>query len=223
MNTETTLTELLAERDEIADKIARAIDTATKRHLAARKAHLTRKINAMQTAPLAPTATRPSVSIDAPMTNQQILTEARAMLAEHGLTGWTVKLSNIMTKTYGCCDYAKREIRIAARVAALNPAAETRNTIAHEVAHALAGPGTGHGPAWKAQCAVTGARPDRCHTAETVKTSKRYRGVCEACGEHVTDRVRLPKPTHRHYHPAGKCAAAGSGVRSWIRWEDTRS
>jgi predicted SprT family Zn-dependent metalloprotease len=46
-----------------------------------------------------------------------------------------------------------------------------RDTILHEAAHALAWEHdrvTGHGPAWKQWCAVTGAKPRRCFDEEEV-------------------------------------------------------
>lgn len=36
-----------------------------------------------------------------------------------------------------------------------------RDTVLHEVAHALVGPGKGHGDEWKAKCVEVGAAPKR--------------------------------------------------------------
>lgn len=227
MTTTTATTELealLAERAGLADQIARTADAEVRRSLAARKAHLTRKINKAQQDGLQPAPQpAPTAVLDAtaPMPPAAIVARTEQLLEQHGLAakGWNVKLSNIMTKTYGCCDYSKREIRIAARVAALNPATETENTILHELAHALAPVGAGHGPVWKRIAREVGAKPERCHQAKTVDTPKRYRGVCEACGQVVGSRTVPPKPYHKHYHKPSACDGSGKG---WIRWEDTR-
>lgn len=218
MNVSTEIAGLIAERDEIDLMIGRALDQATKRSLVARKASLTRKINKAQTQPLQPAPQPSNVATltDPPMPPQQILAEARRMLADHGLTGWRVKLSNIMTKTYGICDHGKRELRIAGRIAAINPAAETRNTIAHEVAHAIVGHGAGHGPAWKRACRETGARPVRCHQANTVPTAHRFRGICEACGEDVAGRKFPPQPGATHFHLPSVCPSPKEGFIRWV-------
>ena len=39
---------------------------------------------------------------------------------------------------------------------------QVTDTILHEIAHALAGPGAGHGPAWKATASRLGATPKSC-------------------------------------------------------------
>lgn len=213
------LADLVAERDALTDRIARAIDKATKRSLAAQKAHLTRKINAAQTTALAPTPTATELAVDAntPMSPSQILKETRDMLDEYGFGGWGVNLSNVMTRCYGLADFGKREIRIAAKVAALNPAAETRDTIAHEVAHVIAGIKAGHGWEWKKACRVTGARPVRCHKAATVERPRRYRAVCDGCGQAVGGRKVKPAAGSQYFHRSPHCPA---GSRNVIRWVD---
>lgn len=85
------------------------------------------------------------------------------------------------------------------------------DTILHEVAHALVGPGHGHDEVWKATCLEVGARPERCYGEEVEMPKGRWRATCGGCGrEH--DRHRRPK------RPAGwHCRACGKerGVLVW--------
>ena len=76
----------------------------------------------------------------------------------------------------------------------LNPRLTTEqamNTIRHEYAHFLAGPGEGHGKKWKELAVQVGAKPVRCgewSDAQRAAISK-YAYQCQECGE-VYRRVR---------------------------------
>jgi predicted SprT family Zn-dependent metalloprotease len=67
----------------------------------------------------------------------------------------------------------------------LNNVDEVRDTILHEIAHALA-PGDGHGPKWRMTCLRIGARPKRCYDDASVvslpRRVARYEMGCVACG-----------------------------------------
>jgi len=75
----------------------------------------------------------------------------------------------------------------------LNPIEQVRDTILHEIAHALT-PGDGHGAKWKAACIAIGAKPVRCFVDPEVVTPARrparYSIGCRACGW-WSDRRRL--------------------------------
>ena len=64
---------------------------------------------------------------------------ARGLLAEHGLTGWSVVLDRAKTRA-GVCRADRREIGLSAPLTALHSPEEVRDTILHEIAHALVGP-----------------------------------------------------------------------------------
>lgn len=116
---------------------------------------------------------------------------AHDLLAEHGLTrrGWTFAF-NRARRQLGKCDYTKQRIELSSPFVARNDEAEVRDTILHEIAHALAGHRAGHGPKWRAMCEKLGARPKRtCETATMPHGA--YRAVCPSCRmEH-----------HRHRRP----------------------
>jgi predicted SprT family Zn-dependent metalloprotease len=61
---------------------------------------------------------------------------ARSLMAEHGLDDWTF----VWTKAHsfaGDCNYQLRRIRLSAPWTKVNDETEVRDTILHEIAHAL--------------------------------------------------------------------------------------
>ena len=83
---------------------------------------------------------------------------ARALMDRHGLSDWTLAFSESRTQL-GQCVYAQLLIRIALQHALDGTAQDIRDTVLHEIAHAIAGPDVGHGPAWKNIAARIGATP----------------------------------------------------------------
>lgn len=92
---------------------------------------------------------------------------ALATLARHDLSDWSVAFDRA-TKRFGLCRHRTKTISLSAPLVKLNDIDAVTDTIRHEVAHALAGHAAGHGPQWRAMCAVTGARPERCISAANV-------------------------------------------------------
>lgn len=98
-------------------------------------------------------------------------------------------------RSLGYCDYDTKEIALSKFHALKNPLEVTRNTVLHEIAHALAGYEANHGPKWKAICRKIGAIPERCAKLEVTghkwevsckcNVYKYYRrpkvGVCAKC------------------------------------------
>ena len=142
------------------------------------------------------------------MTRVEILDAISDELRKHGLFGeqsggWHGELNERARTIYGSANYVLRKIEISWPIARLNPREETMDTIRHEVAHALAGRGAGHGPRWKAACAITGARPTACYDGDDVATPWKYGVVCDGCGQKVGERSRRTK--RRYFHFADKC------------------
>ena len=77
---------------------------------------------------------------------------------EHGLTGWTLAFAESRSRL-GDCDFNDRQIRIGRDHALEGNEEEIRDTVLHEIAHAIAGPEAGHGPLWKATVRRIGATP----------------------------------------------------------------
>ena len=79
----------------------------------------------------------------------------------HGLDEWTLRF-NAARKKLGECRAGQKLISISRAHAVKDPRDRVTDSILHEIAHALAGPVAGHGPAWKAVARRLGAMPRPC-------------------------------------------------------------
>lgn len=93
-------------------------------------------------------------------------------LTDYQLTDWTGKLDNARRR-FGLCRMSKKQISLSRHLCALNSDAEVRDTILHEIAHALAwerhGENCGHDKRWQAICVEVGARPVACFDDEVIQ------------------------------------------------------
>lgn len=80
--------------------------------------------------------------------DQRIFDTTTELLEEHGLYGWSVKLTQAY-REIGKCNYTHKVINISLKIARVSPWEDVLDTILHEVAHAIAGPGKGHGAEWR--------------------------------------------------------------------------
>lgn len=71
---------------------------------------------------------------------------AEKLMAEHGLTekGWRFNFDKAKVR-FGACHWATKEITLSQDLVRLNEEPRVKNTILHEIAHALAGQKAGHG------------------------------------------------------------------------------
>ena len=110
-------------------------------------------------------------------------------MTAHGLQSWAFRF-NRCKRSMGLCVYQRRTIELSIHfVERDNPLSEIRDTILHEIAHALVGPGHGHDRVWKRKCAEIGARPERCGQADMPDGN--WQASCAGCG----------KRYHRHRRP----------------------
>jgi predicted SprT family Zn-dependent metalloprotease len=116
-------------------------------------------------------------------------TLALQLMAEHGLHGWTFAF-NKRQRTLGLCRYGLRAIELSIHLVDRNSAEEIQDTILHEIAHALVGPGHGHDAVWKARATEIGARPERCGQADMPEGG--WRARCGGCGQ-AFSRHRQPE------------------------------
>jgi len=140
---------------------------------------------------------------------------ATELMRQHLDSTWTLRFDNAKNR-FGRCSYGKREISLSTPLVRLNDEDRVRQTVLHEIAHALAGPGAGHGYAWAAKCRELGIRPDRCFTAEnTVIPDGNYKGTCPTCGFVVT-RHRVSKAMKGGACP--KCCAGTYDPQHIFTW-----
>lgn len=109
-------------------------------------------------------------------------------------------------RIFGYCNYNKKIIGLSLPLTELNSEEEVKDTILHEIAHALAGKGTGHGNKWKEMCLKIGAKPERCWDKNNVKEPEgKYIVSCSTCG-YVRQAHRKKKKV-----ACGKCCRTYNG------------
>ncbi len=121
------------------------------------------------------------------MNTRDAETLARELMAEFlpDEDGWSFTFDRAVRR-FGCCrrsaDGRIRRISLSRALTLANDREQVEQTLRHEIAHGLAPMHAGHGPAWRAACKVTGARPERCYGAEVKSPAGVWRFECCACG-----------------------------------------
>jgi SprT protein len=140
---------------------------------------------------------------------------ASALLRLHLDDSWSFGFDNA-TRRAGACDYTRKRITVSRHLASRFDDDEIHQVLLHEVAHALAGPRTGHGPVWRSIADELGYAGGRTHTGPIAEERARWRGQCPSGHDFV--RFRRPaKPLS-----CGQCAR-GFSARHLIEWVDQRS
>lgn len=130
---------------------------------------------------------------------------ARTLMNEHGLTNWTFQYDR-SKRRFGVCRHSSRTIGLSAVLVELNDEERVRNTILHEIAHAVVGASHGHDRVWRAKAIEIGCDGKRCYDADAVKEPPApWRGTCPGCGQEV-QRHRLTEKAK-----GGACARCCRG------------
>jgi len=79
---------------------------------------------------------------------------AKRLMWVNKLRGWRVCLNKDLANM-GLCDYAAKTIYLSSTLVLLCKYGSVRNTILHEIAHALT-PGHGHDAVWRRKCLILG-------------------------------------------------------------------
>ena len=122
---------------------------------------------------------------------------AAVLMERHGLRGWRFRWDMAQTRG-GACNFRDRAIQLSVGFAASASDAEVEDTILHEIAHAIAGPGHGHDAVWQAAARSIGCSgrvthhlefsdaswegrcPNGCARARRIR--RRRNVVCRICG-----------------------------------------
>lgn len=117
---------------------------------------------------------------------EAILQTALDLMQEHGLKKWRFAFDH-STRRAGCCDYRTKTISISFNLARNASDDDIRDTILHEIAHALVGKKHNHDAVWKAKAREIGCSGERCH--RLTLTPPRYSVTCEnRCWMHTAER-----------------------------------
>jgi predicted SprT family Zn-dependent metalloprotease len=105
---------------------------------------------------------------------------AKDKLAEYGLHDWDVMYDDAKSR-FGCCKYHKKLITLSRPLTELNNEGHVFDTVLHEIAHALVGPGHGHSLVWKQKALDIGCNGQRCFGFDVTVPTSKYVATC-GCG-----------------------------------------
>lgn len=108
---------------------------------------------------------------------------AKKLLDKYELYNWHFGFDN-SKRRFGCCHGGTKWITLSRHLVKLNSESEVKNTILHEIAHALTHLRYGyyvksHGKEWRKVALEIGCDGSRCHNAAMVKP--KYIAYCERC------------------------------------------
>lgn len=99
---------------------------------------------------------------------------AQQKMQEHGLNDWKFQWSR-GKRVFGFCSPRTKTIALSSILARINSEEQVKDTILHELAHALdwvRNKKSWHGYSWKRICVEVGAKPERCYKTSEVETVK---------------------------------------------------
>lgn len=108
--------------------------------------------------------------------------------------GWSFDFDGAATRC-GLCRYSTKTISLSIHYVDGNDVEDIRDTILHEIAHAIAGPEAAHGPAWAIIAVALGASPRPCADASVAMPRGGWAASCP-CGQ-VYRRHRQPVASYR--------------------------
>ncbi len=117
----------------------------------------------------------------------------RRLLDEHGLHDWTIAFDRAKRRA-GVCRPGRRQIGLSAPLTSIHPEREVRDTILHEIAHALVGTQHGHDDVWRAMASRIGCSGERCSSEDAPSIDGDWVGTCPA-GHRRTRHRRPERPS----------------------------
>ena len=143
---------------------------------------------------------------------------AISLIKEHGLSydGWSFKFDTARNRA-GVCRHRSKTIGLSKYLLPHMKDDKVKDTLLHEIAHALVGPRHGHDRVWRRQAIAIGCNGARCYDPDTefhagaseqLAAQSKYSMSCPNCGR-VTAVHRRPKRSKA----CGVCCKKYSGGR----------
>ena len=112
------------------------------------------------------------------------------LMNEHGLIkeGWFYRFGK-SKRQFGSCNYLTRRITMSIPLTRLNSEEYVKNTILHEIAHALT-PYHRHDSVWKRKAIEIGCDGSRCYSDNVIRPSSDFIATCPNCGKRYSYRRR---------------------------------
>jgi len=129
---------------------------------------------------------------------------ALELMKQHGLKFWYFEFDN-SKRRFGICRHYRRTIGLSRNLVLLNTKESVKDTILHEIAHALAGPNNGHNWIWRQIALEIGCNGKRCYSKEdTILVEGTLLAKCPNCGKEYG---RFRKPRKKY-----SCGVCSNGI-----------
>lgn len=141
---------------------------------------------------------------------------ATTLMTQHGISelGWKFKFDRAKRR-FGCCKFRSKTITLSVYLTELNDEQRVKNTILHEIAHALVGSDNGHNYIWQRKAIEIGCDGNRCYNSlEVEKPKGNYSASCPNC---KTSFVRFRKP--KYNQSCGKCSGGIYNPTYQLNWQ----
>lgn len=140
----------------------------------------------------------------------QVYALGRDLMDTNGLQGWSLGWDRARRRA-GQCNHTNRCITLSRYLMQLYDLPRVRDTILHEVAHALVGPSHGHDEVWRRKALELGCSAQRLVDKRAPKVPGDWVGTCPA--GHQVERMRRPS----RVLACGVCANSFS-LANLLRW-----
>jgi len=110
---------------------------------------------------------------------QDVRRMAQQLIALHLDDSWSFAFDHAKRRA-GLCNYGEKRISVSRYLSARYDDETNRQTLLHEVAHALAGAAAGHGPLWRRTARGIGYTGGTTHHGEPANDLAPWVGVCPA-------------------------------------------
>ena len=114
---------------------------------------------------------------------------AKALMRQHGLADWEFAFDRAKTRA-GACRPSLRRLSLSAPWTRIHDDVQVRDTILHEIAHALVGARHGHDEVWRRKALEIGCSASRCFAAGDDRPPAAWVGTCPA--GHAVEQHRRP-------------------------------
>lgn len=145
---------------------------------------------------------------------------ANELMTQHGIKqqGWVFQFDR-SKRRFGSCQYRGRRITLSLELTQLNDEEQVRDTILHEIAHALT-PGHHHDSVWRQKAIEIGCNGSRCYSPDNVNTPQApYTATCNGCG---TTHLRHRKPRLGGSSSCGRCSGGKYNPTFKLNWIKTK-
>lgn len=149
-------------------------------------------------------------------TQELTIEETRAMaqllMSKHWLIqrGWVFEFDNAKRRL-GNCSHARRRISLSRHYIPLLTKEEIKDTILHEIAHALVKSKHGHDAVWRQKAIEIGCNGQRLYIG-AAKVKRKFKGTCPKCGKVIL--------RHRRTQIAcGRCCNGNFNPAYMFMWE----